>query len=862
MIDQATSLLVSSQLPEFVREEHPNFIAFLEAYYEYLENKQGTQLNDLIKQSKQARYFTDVDTSVSDFEENFFNTYANLFPQDVEVDKSILLKHVLPLYLAKGNEKSFKLLFRLLYNEEVEVLRPKTNVLKLSAGNWLIENIFRSAQEVYSTYTGNGTEKTFKLAQIVSYDEVTVYVDDVVQTSGYGVRKELRKLVFDTAPANNSVIKVLYDNFNFRLLTNRKLIGETSGASALIEKVTQRTVNTVPAFELYINSKTLVGDFENGETGTIEIIDPEDETLITIEVLGLSNLSAITILNGGSSYNVGDTVVITGGGASEDAEAIVSEVFSGFIDKITAVFGGAGFKIGSNVNVVGLAANSALVLAIDGVDTSGQNTANSFTVNTDRIADLATINISDANYGFTSSVIPGGENANTKLVDAFSFTTITSIGAITNVAILFSNTTFITVPTLDADSAQYTANSTTHFVLSSGSLGRISINDAGNGYEIGDELSFGNKQMQFGIGAAASITNVSSNGAITQVEFQPSRIIGTANTFGTINSTVIGTNTLFQTALRVGDRIMINNESRFINTITSNTSLNVNVSFSKASTNKPIGKHGQHLIGGQNYVANKLPTITISSLNGANANLTVSSLMGDGESLSGQSTSPLGQILDIRITNGGFGYEFPPQIILTGSGDGTAQANGVIESTYVTLPGRFTTSEGILSASERVVQGREYYVDYSYVLSSSVEFRKFKEIFKNLVHPAGFIQYAEYKIDEVIAANNVFTNTVVTVKTISGVVNVNNSIHITGINTKFLSAQTLDIISVGTSVAVNTEIRYINSIVSDTSLTVNPAFSQIANLQEMVIFSGVEPLLVFTENNLPLVTENNEIIIL
>jgi hypothetical protein len=45
-------------------------------------------------------------------------------------------------------------------------------------------------------------------------------------------------------------------------------------------------------------------------------------------------------------------------------------------------------------------------------------------------------------------------------------------------------------------------------------------------------------------------------------------------------------------------------------------------------------------------------------------------------------------------------------------------------------------------------------------------------------------------------------------------------------------------------------------------LTVNPAFSQTANLQEMVIFSGVEPLLVFTENNLPLVTENNEIIIL
>jgi hypothetical protein len=836
MTDQATSLLVNSQLPEFVREEHPNFIAFLEAYYEYLENKQGTQLNDLVKQSKQARYFTDVDSSVADFEENFFNTYANLFPQDVQVDKAVLLKNVLPLYLAKGNEKSFKLLFRLLYNEEVEVLRPKTNVLKLSSGNWLIENIFRAAQEVYSTYTGDGTEKTFRLAQVASYDEVTVYVNDVELTSGYGVRKELRKLVFDTAPANNSVIKVLYDNFNFRLLTNRKIIGKISGASALIEKVTQRTVNAVPAFELYINSKTLVGDFENGESGTIEIIDPDDETLITIEVLGLSNLSAINIINGGSSYNVGDPVIITGGGASKDAQAIVSEVFSGFVNKITAVAGGAGFKIGSNVNVVGLAANSALVLAIDDVDTSGQNTANSFVVNTDRIADLATINISDADYGFNSSVIPSGENANTKLIDAFSFTTITSIGAITNVAILFSNTTFATAPTLDADSAQYTANSTTHFVLSSGSLGRIGINDGGNGYEIGDEIIFSNKEMQFGIGAAAAVTNVSSNGAITQVELQPSRIIGTANTFGESNSTVIGTNTLFETTLRVGDRIIINNESRFINTITSNTSLNVNVNFSKASTNKPIGLHGQHLVGGQNYEANKLPTITVSSLNGANANLSVIALMGDGENLSGLSTSPLGEILNIRITNGGFGYEFLPQIILTGSGDGTAQANGVIETTYVTIPGRWTTSDGILSASERVVQGREYYVDYSYVLSSSVEFRKFKEIFKNLVHPAGFIQYAEYKIDKVIAANNLSTDLVVPAKTISGTVNVfTGNIFVTGTNTKFNISNTNNVLTIGTQIAVNSEIRTVNSIFSNGVITVSSAFTQTANDQTLVI---------------------------
>ena len=49
MSDFKTSLLVNRQVPEFIREEYPLFIAFLEAYYEYLETQQGSQKNDLIK---------------------------------------------------------------------------------------------------------------------------------------------------------------------------------------------------------------------------------------------------------------------------------------------------------------------------------------------------------------------------------------------------------------------------------------------------------------------------------------------------------------------------------------------------------------------------------------------------------------------------------------------------------------------------------------------------------------------------------------------------------------------------------------------------------------------------------------------
>jgi hypothetical protein len=860
MVDQKTSLLINRQVPEFVREEHPNFIAFLEAYYEFLENKQGTQKNDLITKSKDLRFISDVDFSIASFEENFFNTYANLIPRNVEVDKAFLIKHLLPLYLSKGSESSFKLLFRLLFNEEVEVVKPSNSILRASDGKWLIENAFRVEQGAYSVYTGNGTKTTFKLAQVVSSNEISVYVNNVLQTSGFNIRKESRKLIFNTAPANNATIEVLYSDFDFNLLTNRKVTGETSGATALIERVGQKTISSAVAYELYINTKTLLGNFDNGETALLTVIDPADNTLITIRVHGLSILRTIFVIDGGASYNIGDPVIISGGEATRDAQAIVSDVFSGFINQIQVLAGGAGFKSASNVYVIGTGSGS-LSLAIDGVDVSGQNTANVFVVNTDRIADYGSIAINAADYGFNASVVT--ENVNSKIVDALTFENVTSIGAITNVAILFANATFASVPTLDAESAPFQANGTRHQVLSTRSLGRIGINNGGLAYQIGDELVFAETQpMSFGIGAAAAVTSISSTGAITKVELQPSRIRGTANTFGTTNVTVIGTNTVFEDDLRVGDRIMINNESRYINTISSNTSLSVNVNFNYATTNKKIGKYGDYPIGGQNYTQSKPPTITVLSTTGSGANLSMIALMGDGENLFGAADQSLGAILKIRITDAGSGYEFPPQIDLSQFGDGTALANASVEESFTTFPGRFTTSDSLLSTSERVIQGREYYIDYSYVLSSQVEFSKFKDVFKSLVHPAGFVEYADYNINEVIAANNTVRSNITVIDTISGLVNVNSSIHITGINTKFFVAQSLGIISVGTKVAVNTEIRFISSILSNTSILVSPAFSQTANLQEMVILSEVEPLVVFTENDLPLATELNEIITL
>ena len=125
--DLRTSILVNRQVPEFVREEYPLFITFLEAYYEYLETQQGVQLNDLITKGKDLKTISDVDRSIDDFEVQFFNSFAPFLPKNVDIDKAFLIKNILPLYLAKGAENSFKLLFRFFFGDELELKYPKNN---------------------------------------------------------------------------------------------------------------------------------------------------------------------------------------------------------------------------------------------------------------------------------------------------------------------------------------------------------------------------------------------------------------------------------------------------------------------------------------------------------------------------------------------------------------------------------------------------------------------------------------------------------------------------------------------------------------------------------------------------------------
>jgi hypothetical protein len=892
MSDYKTSLLINRQVPEFIREENPRFIAFLEAYYEYLENKQGSQINDLVKRSKDLRYLSDVDESIEEFQDSFFNMYASNVPQDVQVDKAFLIKNVLPLYLSKGSEKSFKLLFRMLFGQELEVKYPRNEVLRASDGKWVSEKFVKINNTISVIHIGDGETKVFDLmpcrcpitSQPLEFSG-QVFINGTRVTTGFLVRKETLKIYFDVAPAEGAEIEIFENNADRTLFVGRQITGITSGAKALVQRVGTQVLNNRLAIELYIDESSLSGSFAIGELIHTNIFSSEGN-LFSVRLRGVSRLTSVNVIDGGSNYQVGDPVLIETPEADIAPKAVISKVFSGKINRINIQDGGAGFQVPGVIFADGFS-NTELVFAISEVETDRANSvSDTYFIYSDLISDIDPSNttISASDWNFPGNIAPGGAvNVNSTISYAFTNTSYTLIGGISNVAIITTNVVVSSLPVLGAEPAKIvlngeTANTTAQSTIaidSFGSIGKLEIVSGGELYRVGDTLQFTNpkNKMAVGVGAEAEVSNTTSAGNITEVLLLPPKITGTVNVFSASNTTVQGNNTLFLTELVPGDLIMIRTantgveafETKKVISIADDNNLTVNSPFIYTfAVDRAIRKYGKYPIGGQGYNPRTLPTIEVISSTGTGAIIDVASVMGDGEELEGLGTKRPGEIEEISIIEPGSRIRVIPRVNLTGYGDGTATANVSLAPTYDSLPGRWTSSDGILSSLDRKLQGKNYYVNYSYLTSSFVEFSKYKKIFKELLHPAGFRAYAEWNAFNVLSQNTSSLNTLVeptNIRTLSGLVSVSNgSIYITGSNTKFEVANSKGFISIGAYIAINSEIRVIQSIISNTNIAVTQAFTIDTSGEHMTVINTVYNA-VATEITLDEIIAENEFVL-
>ena len=244
------SPFIESQLPEFVAGDHPKFLAFIEAYYEWLE-----QEDNAYEITTKLKGLYDIDTTIDDFVEFFKNQYLHKFPVELAKDSSgnavngkTLLKNIKTFYESKGTEKSYEFLFRILYDVLVDFYYPKLDILRLSDGKWT-------------------EEKTIKVSTSNGVDNFKMKERDVIQYEPY--------------------------------TTNIT-------AMARVSKVIQYSVGPIEVTELYL--RNIVGEFIHGKK--VECITSEN---IKLQERIYSCLGKIEILEGGSGYSIGDALTFGSG---------------------------------------------------------------------------------------------------------------------------------------------------------------------------------------------------------------------------------------------------------------------------------------------------------------------------------------------------------------------------------------------------------------------------------------------------------------------------------------------------------------------------------------------------------------------
>ena len=386
------SNFVSSQLPGFVREAHPNFVAFLEAYYEYLEQSNNTiSLGKTVDRAKNLLNYADIDNTLDDFAEKLYKEFLQYFPKESQANKKTVLKNIKDFYRSKGSEKSFNFLFRSLYGKDVSFYYPKDDVLRPSTGKWFIE-------------------KSVRISNITIDDVSTTSIDDLIR------------------------------------FKNTQITGQDSDATAYIERIQISYEEGIQIYELFLSNQT--GIFTGSEIVTATNLN--GEILEATIVSGF--LTNIVITEAGTSYNVGDPVTITSNTGS-GAVAYVSSVSTGNIANVVPIKGGAGFKIGELIQFTGGGGSgaNATIAAIMGTANSYFH-ANTININSDLISGFANITLNTASYGFTGYA---NANANSTITQALSYFSYGPIGPINetvgNSAISISSrgNNYITIPTAD-----------------------------------------------------------------------------------------------------------------------------------------------------------------------------------------------------------------------------------------------------------------------------------------------------------------------------------------------------------------------------------------------------------------------------
>jgi hypothetical protein len=702
-IQQKISPFVSSQFPEFYKTEGPNFILFVKAYYEFLEqdyaptyaaNGQSTSTN-ILHQSRNLLNYRDIDNTLESFLEHFQKKYLYGIPFNVIINKRFLLKHILDVYRSKGSIQCYRLLFKLIYDEDIEIYLPGLDLLAPSDGTWIVP----------------------------TYIEVT----------------------------NVS---------NLPNLVGRTIIGLASNTTAVVESFITEPINKNIVASLYLsNMMPKGGAFIEGEKviDITKLHSPMISTIVSKAPVITGSLNNLNIVNGGQGFNIGDILAIVHRDLSNNA--VISFGINGIVrvDALTQGFGTLNLSVAKSGYGI---TNAPLTIVYPGNGNTAGNGASfavgaigntqSVVYNTDVIANYLTTTLDASQYSFPANAA-ANLTSNIGVALAYTSNTFGALLTITNIktgngyvqqanAFCESVENSLALPgtvtySIAANTVTGTATNFTWY-FQNNSIIQLHANTLANTFEYQAIKQVVNDTSLILYGTPTFASNGTSNFFVSPAIF-PANFHPTDPLMASSDGSINGLNSLVAGYPSTGNSI--------IGAVTSYDS-------------------GKGYVDGEQvqlylYSGVNTPTIIAGGTKYANGEALVFTGGGGTIPTGFVTTNTTGGVITCTVTYGGSGLQSIPTIgVQTKLGSGakfttilsqfntTSQVIAkVLKSGVGRHAGHWTTTKGFLN-SDKYIQDSFFYQDYSYQIRAASQLASYKDILYNTFHPSGAELFGEFQL--------------------------------------------------------------------------------------------------------------------
>ena len=334
--------------------------------------------DNVVRKTGKILDYRNIEYSVDKYIEYLKDELFTSIPMTMYSDKRLVALKFKDFFESKSNEDSYKFLFILLYNEDINLYYPGEDLLRVSDGDFektqiiravVTDDVFDFLNKTINGGTSNAlgnvvdikryvigsidvAEMTLKLVSgtFQAGESITDITDETLTTTLYGMVTGFTindagsgYQVGDaiTFTGDGSAVEAVVSsiqqspitaiNYNtighgYRVGTNASVINSGTGGSGLIVRVTE-IANT---YTVTSGANT----YTVGEASRVQIINRGSDyykkptiTLVddVIQSIGMLSENLITIVSGGSNYGVGNTITFTGGSGA-NATGIVASV--------------------------------------------------------------------------------------------------------------------------------------------------------------------------------------------------------------------------------------------------------------------------------------------------------------------------------------------------------------------------------------------------------------------------------------------------------------------------------------------------------------------------------------------------------